>query len=81
MTNMKQKKLIKNTQIKQKHNLTQIFAEFYFILFRGMGFEYKENKEVGKIKYCSFFIPCSSSSGVSSFLPDVLVGLYFFVSL
>ena len=56
MTNMKQKKLIKNTPIKQKtlFNTTFLLIFFLFFFIR-MGFEYKENEEVGQVKYCSFF--------------------------
>ena len=59
-----------------------------------MGLEYKANEVVGKVKYCSFFILCTlslaasimrysstSSTEVSSFLSDVLVGLSFSASL
>ena len=55
---------------------------------------YKEDEEMEKVGYCSFFIPCTlslaasilrysstSSTGVSSFFFDVLGVLFFCVSI
>ena len=81
---MKQIKLIKTHQSRKNTNEHKIFAKV-FILFRGMGFEYKEDEEWKRygIVHFSFLTALSlaasilrysstSSIGVSLFFPIVL---------